>query len=1152
MTKTKKKLAIVTGLFLVLTIVSPVVVSQDNVDKIEAISVIYSFDKPEIEIKNDVATVSMNDCIFRHVPGEPLVPMFSAKILLPQGMDVKNVVVNHGEPVLLDADLVLEHSQLPAIVGEKPEFIDPKSEIYESNEPYPRGLYDVGEVSGLYGFDILHVNLYPVRYIPKAGKVFYFPEMTVKVVLKDGMINPLYRCDSNDVDQVADMVDNPDVIPSYDDVPQDGGLLSTADYDYVIITFLSFTDDFQPLSDYKSTYTTTNIVDTTYINSNYVGVDLQEKIRNFIIDAYLNWGTTYVLLGGDVEIIPCRGMYGYVPGYDPIYDLPADIYYAGLDGNWNSDGDGAWGEYADNPDYYAEVFVGRAPVSSESQISNFIDKVIGFEAAAKPTRVQLHQSRLQSGNVPDSRTVSEDCARWVPGGYTIDRLYEEDGTVSKTDWINAFNAGPLIVQHTGHGSYSSYGINYQNGGSVSWYNSDALGMSNSFYPIHISLACFSGGFDVNDCLAEAYITSVNGGASACMLNSRYGWFYTTDASRPSGEFIEQQFYELFQNGTEPLGKMMQYAKENLVGYVTPNTGDASCWRWCYYEINLLGDPESPVLTQRAGNQPPTCTLDATPDFGLVPLSTTFTMTASDPDGTIASWALDVDNDGSAEYSGSGSPTTQGHTYNTPGVYTAKLTVWDDLGATGTDTEVVTVVEPNLPPDVPSSPDPYDGETGVGLNPTLSVYVSDPNGDSMDVTFYIEGGGTIGTDINVPSGSYASVEWSGLSYGATYGWYTTADDKKGATRTSGTWHFTTASTPPPQKYYADGETDVTSSSVSGNYLDTWISDDSYEAITEKKTGPRSQLEHRWTITVPGGYTSYIFNVEAYHTANSEGDNFIFAYSTDNNVYHDMFTVYKTSDDDTLQIFDLPATVSGTVYIRVVDADHSKGNNGLDTIFVDYMYIQTSGTPPPNRPPLEPADPTPSAGATNVDISTILSVYVEDPDNDFMDVAFYEVGATDPIDTVYGVASGTYASIVWGGLDFETLYSWYAEADDGEYTSTSDTWSFTTRIDAPPTDMYVSDIDWSERIAGRNIFLSHIVTVMSAGGVVSGATVYSTLTNTDTGETSTFSGVTDATGKVSFEKKCKPGLYMAEVTNILHTSYTYNPGLDVDNPDTYDLE
>jgi len=45
------------------------------------------------------------------------------------------------------------------------------------------------------------------------------------------------------------------------------------------------------------------------------------------------------------------------------------------------------------------------------------------------------------------------------------------------------------------------------------------------------------------------------------------------------------------------------------------------------------------------------------------LTVTFSLTAGDPDGEIKSWKLDIDNDGVAEYFGSGKPpSTKQHTY----------------------------------------------------------------------------------------------------------------------------------------------------------------------------------------------------------------------------------------------------------------------------------------------------------------------------------------------------------------------------------------------------------------------------------------------------------------------------------------------------------
>ena len=84
-----------------------------------------------------------------------------------------------------------------------------------------------------------------------------------------------------------------------------------------------------------------------------------------------------------------------------------------------------------------------------------------------------------------------------------------------------------------------------------------------------------------------------------------------------------------------------------------------------------------------GNISPTCTLSASPEVGEMPLNVTFSMTASDNDGSISTWQLDIDNDGDAEYNGTGTPPgTLTHEYAIDGEYQARLTVADDKGGMG--------------------------------------------------------------------------------------------------------------------------------------------------------------------------------------------------------------------------------------------------------------------------------------------------------------------------------------------------------------------------------------------------------------------------------------------------------------------------------------
>jgi len=126
--------------------------------------------------------------------------------------------------------------------------------------------------------------------------------------------------------------------------------------------------------------------------NNQQGADLQAKIRNFLREYYLVWGIEYVLIVGDHETIPMKYCYpdpsnhkntaGTVGGNGG--DVPTDYYYADLtsadEDSWDLDGDGYYGEYGDDePDFQAEISVGRIPTSLSSRITYALDKTVAFE-----------------------------------------------------------------------------------------------------------------------------------------------------------------------------------------------------------------------------------------------------------------------------------------------------------------------------------------------------------------------------------------------------------------------------------------------------------------------------------------------------------------------------------------------------------------------------------------------------------------------------------------------------------------------------------------------------------------------------------------------------------------------------------------------------
>jgi hypothetical protein len=532
----------------------------------------------------------VEDTMTQEIAGEPLIPLRAAQILLPQDATVKDVKVKFDTPVVQTGFEIL-WGQLPCTFsGPQPAKVGPNEEIYNSMNWYPNEIFKVVSVESFRGFQILDVILYPVQYQPKSQTVKFYPKMVVTVQFDKGMKAKLYRGLQGDKAAVAGVVDNPEMVGTYEDGPSP---LQTEEY--IIITNDTMQSTFQSLAEWKAAYVNgTGVYNTTWIYNNYTGVDSQEKIRNFIIDKYTNNGTKYVLLGGDTGVVPYRGFYIYSGGYTD-YDMAADMYFAHLDGNWNNDGDSRYAEPGEE-DWYAEVAVGRAPVDNTTEAQAFVYKVIAYEQMSKPDvgarkRVCFHQSRVQSGNSPDSRCLAYNCDDWIPGDYTIDYLFEETQTISKSVWRNAWSAEPIVVVHIGHGNTPVYYINYEIGGTVSWYNTDVSSLTNTFFPWTTSVACICGEFEASDCLAEEYVKD-DCGAIGAIYNDNYGWFSTLDACKYSGEFCEMEIRACWSDGYDKLGDLLNQSRY----YMVPSASSNSTYRWCFYERNLIGDPETPTLT----------------------------------------------------------------------------------------------------------------------------------------------------------------------------------------------------------------------------------------------------------------------------------------------------------------------------------------------------------------------------------------------------------------------------------------------------------------------------------------------------------------------------------------------------------------------------
>ncbi len=123
----------------------------------------------------------------------------------------------------------------------------------------------------------------------------------------------------------------------------------------------------------------------------------------------------YVILGGDSDptnssqdIIPHRGFYAVDDN-----DIPSDMYYCCLDGNWNDDGDGKWGEPGEY-DLYAEVGVGGFVLTT------------ALKSRISPTNSSNTRTNLLLTDIEKALMIGEELNNnpWTFGGDYKDEIAE--------------------------------------------------------------------------------------------------------------------------------------------------------------------------------------------------------------------------------------------------------------------------------------------------------------------------------------------------------------------------------------------------------------------------------------------------------------------------------------------------------------------------------------------------------------------------------------------------------------------------------------------------------------------------------------------------------------------------------------------------------
>jgi hypothetical protein len=588
----------------------------------------YDFAEPVIKEAGEYDRVTMDGAWHYGDPGDPILPMVGARLLLPPGEDVAEVNVIPGEKVVLGDGLLLEpgQRQYPLSYDGPIERIEAD---YAGRGSFPGRIYDAPTVGTFRGYAIANLALHPVEYDPATGTVSYYRSMDVEIrtapsaQLRD-VAERMIRHDSGTQEQLGRYVDNELVSLEYAAIERvKHGLQAplTLDpslgYDYLIVTTDTW-DDY--LGDIVTLETNrghkAGIFLKSWITANYGGIDEADQIRNFLIDAYSTWDSDYVLLVGDARTangIPHRGMWNDAYG-ESEYDIPCDLYYVALDGNWNTDGDTRWGEYSpEEADLYPEMAVGRFCVDDVSEIQNSVTKTLRYTDPPAAVRPELdtalmvgellwsspltyggtYKDQILYGGSYDGYTT----VGFFPSMPGTGTLYDRNGTWSKTTLINMMESGLNIVNHLGHCN-TQYSMKMDNSDIPSFDNDGTNHTLNFAY----SQGCYNGAFDdrdpygyVGDCFAEEFATD-DDGAVALVMNSRYGWG-DPGGTNGSSQYFDREFFDaIFGEHIYPIGDVNNDSKVDVIWALSYGAN-----RWCFYELNVFGDPALRLWTREPAN-----------------------------------------------------------------------------------------------------------------------------------------------------------------------------------------------------------------------------------------------------------------------------------------------------------------------------------------------------------------------------------------------------------------------------------------------------------------------------------------------------------------------------------------------------------------------
>lgn len=638
-------------------------------------AITFSINDLEIDTVGDYLKLSMPDCSYTDIIGYPELPRLEVRYVIPADKIVSDVIVSDSVSQFLQGEYLVFPHQPSAKVGDTlGSFVQPDSVIYSSNLSYPTKAIEIVDHYYEFGYHVVLLYVYPLVYNPRQRTLCFYTSISYSLLLSNNdraiqhpkkesermselcksklksIIRNANELDSNygwtlEIIGINELFPLPNSLLSnkFDVIPEFLIITNNKDVNGNVLEPFEnqrMTDIFQSFANWKTQKGVPAIVVTVDdISNNYIGNDVQAKIHNFLADVYSEFGSMYVLLGGDINIVPERVINMDAKHEDGIDHLTfaTDLYYSAIESSWDSNLNGEYGETTlitdyntnwtndDNSDNYADFFLARMPVSNCVEAYSFINKTYGYEHMSGINPLERKYTNnivallafLEKVDDPENTLFNNYMTTTnrifgetepVQNGIIQESIIKWRGFESKKNlnpsvlryWmpmckdiaISCFNSTiPIsegekahIILHCDHSSYQNLGTAAKNRDETLSREEVDLFDNDPFNKILISYGCSPGDFR-KDCIIKHLLNNPNGGIVSAIASSTTS--YTNESGRINS--LLMKLYQL-KSGThiiQPIFYNNALIHNNSLGEKMLN----------FRKNHLFGDPELPIWTR---------------------------------------------------------------------------------------------------------------------------------------------------------------------------------------------------------------------------------------------------------------------------------------------------------------------------------------------------------------------------------------------------------------------------------------------------------------------------------------------------------------------------------------------------------------------------